>query len=61
MRRQFGDENHSQTAPINRRRISIDRSRKLLNFTITANPCPRSTPEVVEDLDDNRWSTDATP
>ena len=51
MRRQFGDENHRRAAPINRRPISIDRSRKLLNFTITANPCRRSTPEVVEDLD----------
>ena len=51
MRRHLDDDNHSRAAPINRRPISIDRSRKLLNFTITANPCRRSTPEVVEDLD----------
>ena len=41
MRRQFGDENHSRATPINQsaRPIAIDRSRKLLNCTITANPC----------------------
>jgi hypothetical protein len=50
MRRHFGDENHRRAAPINQsaRPIAIDRSRKLLNFTITANPCPRSMRRLLD-------------